>query len=97
MLTHLCPAAKLTLPLHGVGCFSFGGGAYWGAQSQRDVDEVVATAIDLGVNLFDTAETYNGGASESSLGEALRGRRDAALICTKIQPDHCYRDEVRRH
>lgn len=81
----------------GVGCFSFGGGTYWGAQSQRDVDDVVARAIELGVNFFDTAETYNDGASELALGEALRGRRDDALICTKIQPDHCYRDEARRH
>jgi myo-inositol catabolism protein IolS len=97
METRRCPSAGLTLPVLGVGCFSFGGGSYWGDQSQRDVDEVVAAAIDLGVNLFDTAEAYNGGASEAALGKALRGRRDAALICTKIQSDHCYRDEVRRY
>ena len=97
MQTRSCKTSGMTLPILGVGCFSFGGGAYWGAQSQRDVDEVVAGAIDLGVNFFDTAETYNAGASELALGEALRGRRDAALICTKIQPDHCYRDEVRLH
>ncbi len=97
MQTRACPASDLALPILGVGCFSFGGGAYWGEQSQRDVDAVVATALDLGVNFFDTAETYNDGASESALGEALRGRRDAALVCTKIQPDHCYREEVRRH
>jgi aryl-alcohol dehydrogenase-like predicted oxidoreductase len=97
MQKRACPASGLKLPLLGVGCFSFGGGSYWGEQSQRDVDEVVAAALDLGVNFFDTAETYNNGASETSLGEALRGRRDAAIVCTKIQPDHCYRDEIRRH
>lgn len=97
MQNRTCPASGLSLPLLGVGCFSFGGGSYWGEQSQRDVDEVVAAALDLGVNFFDTAETYNQGASETSLGEALRGRRDAAIVCTKIQPDHCYPGEIRRH
>ncbi len=95
--TRACGAAALTLPVLGVGCFSFGGGTYWGGQSQRDVNEVVAHALDLGVNFFDTAETYNGGASERALGVALHGRRDAAIIGTKIQPDHCYPGEVRRH
>ena len=92
-----CGTAALKLPVLGVGCFSFGGGAYWGDQSQRDVDEVIARALDLGVNFFDTAESYNSGASELALGAALKGRRDAAIICTKIQPDHCYRADVRRH
>ncbi|MEO7414883.1 MAG: aldo/keto reductase [Opitutaceae bacterium] len=97
MQTRTCPGSGLSLPILGVGCFSFGGGTYWGEQSQRDVDDVVAAALDLGVNFFDTAETYNNGASESALGDALRGRRDAAIVCTKIQPDRCYREEVRRH
>jgi myo-inositol catabolism protein IolS len=97
MQIRTCGVAGLRLPVLGVGCFAFGGGAYWGEQSQRDVDEVVARALELGVNFFDTAESYNGGASEAALGQALRGRRDSALICTKIQPDHAYRDEVRRH
>ena len=96
MQTRKCPASGLSLPILGVGCFSFGGGSYWGEQSQRDVDEVVASAVDLGVNFFDTAETYNNGASETALGEALRGRRDAAVVCSKIQPDHCYPGEIRR-
>ena len=90
-----CGAADLTLPVLGVGCFSFGGGSYWGEQSQRDVDEVVACALGLGVNFFDTAESYNGGASELALGQALRGRRDGAILCSKLQPDYAYRDEVR--
>ncbi len=97
MQTRQCGSTALILPVLGVGCFSFGGGTYWGEQSQRDVDAVVARALDLGVNFFDTAETYNGGASEVALGHALRGRRDAAIVCTKIQPDHAYRADVRRH
>ncbi|KAA6299953.1 MAG: General stress protein 69 [Candidatus Ordinivivax streblomastigis] len=78
-----------------IGCWSFGGGDYWGEQSQKDVDSVVNTALDLGVNTFDTAEMYNNGASEISLGKALKGRRDEAIVISKTGPDNAGR--VREH
>jgi len=58
-----------------------------GSQDQRDADEVVARALDLGINYFDTAEGYNDGRSEESLGRALRGRRAEAVIGTKWPPE----------
>jgi len=69
-----------------VGCWSFGGdaGSYWGAQSQQAVNDLVAEALSAGINFFDTAFGYNAGKSEQSLGIALRGRRQEALICNKI-------------
>lgn len=72
-----------------VGCWTFGGGEYWGEQSPKDVDAVVQAALDLGVNFFDTAEVYNEGRSEEALGNALKGRRHEAVILTKqfIHPD----------
>jgi aryl-alcohol dehydrogenase-like predicted oxidoreductase len=77
------------LPILGMGCWAYGGGEYWGAQSQKDVDAVVRSAIEQGANFFDTAEAYNKGASESSLGMALRGLpRDKILIGTKISPSN---------
>jgi len=85
----------LMLPDIGVGCFSFGGGAYWGEQSPKDVDEVVGRALELGLDLFDTAETYNDGASEAALGQALAGRRNSAQIASKGQPDFAYRGTLR--
>ena len=78
-----------------VGCWAFGGGEYWGAQSQQDVDTVVHAALDNGVNTFDTAEVYNAGESERSLGLALKGRRDRAVIISKIAPSNCH--NVRQH
>jgi aryl-alcohol dehydrogenase-like predicted oxidoreductase len=78
-----------------VGCWPFGGGEYWGEQSQKDVDNVVHAALDLGVNAFDTAEMYNGGESERSLGIALKGRRDKAVVISKISPSNC--GNVRKH
>ena len=46
---------------------------------------VVDAAIDHGINLFDTADSY--GASEERLGEILQGRRDSVLIATKFGSD----------
>jgi aryl-alcohol dehydrogenase-like predicted oxidoreductase len=78
-----------------IGCWPFGGGEYWGEQSQKDVDSVVHAALDLGVNTFDTAEMYNDGESERSLGVALKGRRDEAVVISKIGPSNCR--QVRKH
>ncbi len=78
-----------------VGCWPFGDGEYWGAQSQKEVDKVVQSALDKGVNTFDTAEIYNGGNSESSLGKALKGRRDEAVVISKISPSNGR--NVRKH
>ena len=58
-----------------------------------DAIDLVHAALDLGVNLFDTADIYEGydrylgspgGVAEAILGEALRGRRDRAYITTKV-------------
>lgn len=90
VLRRQCGRSGLSLPIIGIGAWSFGGGEYWGAQSQSDADAVVRGALDYGCNFFDTAEAYNQGASESSLGLALRGiPREKVLICTKISPSNC--------
>ena len=81
----------------GMGCWSYGGGEYWGEQSQRDVDYIVSMALDLGINLFDTAEMYNAGASEESLGKALKGKRSRAVICSKVSPSNAYANTLERH
>jgi aryl-alcohol dehydrogenase-like predicted oxidoreductase len=86
--TRPCGTSGLRLPAVGLGCWAFGGGEYWGAQSQEDVDAVVHAALDLGITYFDSAEAYNGGASETSLGRALAGRRDRAVIGTKVNPSN---------
>jgi aryl-alcohol dehydrogenase-like predicted oxidoreductase len=45
---------------------------------------LVHRALDLGVAFFDTADSYGDGSSEAVLGLALRGRRDAAVLATKV-------------
>lgn len=47
-------------------------------------DELVGRALEAGINLFDTADAYAGGESETLLGRALKGRRDEVIIATKV-------------
>lgn len=93
-----CGSEGLVLSAIGLGCWSFGGGDYWGAQDQKDVDAVVRAAVDAGLNYFDTAEAYNDGRSEESLGLALRGLpRERVVIGSKVSPPHCYPGVLERH
>jgi aryl-alcohol dehydrogenase-like predicted oxidoreductase len=64
------------------------GGASWGERSPDD--EVIAAmraAIDSGQTWIDTAEVYGKGRSEELVGRAIAGRRDDALLFTKVAPD----------
>jgi len=93
-----CGSSDLRLSALGVGCWSFGGGEYWGDQDQQDADRVVRRACELGINYFDTAEMYNEGRSEISLGLALQGiPRDKIVIGTKISPENAGPEVLPRH
>jgi len=46
--------------------------------------DTVRHALDRGINYFDTADSYRGGDSESTIGEALRGKRDRVYIASKM-------------
>lgn len=51
---------------------------------QKLATEMVAKAIDHGVNFFDSADGYSQGDAETALGVALEGRREDMVICTKF-------------
>ena len=93
-----CGESGIEISPMGIGCWSYGGGDYWGPQAQSDVTAVVNAALDAGINFFDTAEGYNNGWSEEELAVALKGRRHEAVIGTKVsRPDPatiCERCEV---
>lgn len=83
-----CGHSGIEISPMGIGCWSYGGGDYWGPQAQSDVTAVANAALDAGINFFDTAEGYNSGRSEEALAVALKGRRPEAVIGTKIStPD----------
>jgi aryl-alcohol dehydrogenase-like predicted oxidoreductase len=63
----------------GLGCNAFGD-----AVDAETAATVVHAALDAGVTLFDTADSYGGTQSEELLGRALDGLRDRALIATKF-------------
>ncbi len=70
----------LRVSVLGLGCNNFGGRL--GDQGAR---AVVDAAIDAGVTLFDTSDTYGGGGgSERALGEILGKRRDQVVLATKF-------------
>ncbi len=47
-------------------------------------EEVIAKALDMGINFFDTAHSYKTGRNEWEVGRVLKGKRDKAYICTKM-------------
>ena len=66
----------------GFGCWEMGGD--YGAIDEAEVTAAVHRAIDLGINCFDTAETYGMGKSEEALAKALGHRRKDVIIVTKF-------------
>jgi aryl-alcohol dehydrogenase-like predicted oxidoreductase len=80
-------ASGFKVPVLSFGTGTFGGkGEFFGAWGNTDVDEarrLIDICLDAGVTLFDSADIYSGGAAESVLGAAIKGRRDQVLISTK--------------
>jgi myo-inositol catabolism protein IolS len=66
----------------GFGCWEIGGG--YGGIEEQEFAAAIGRALDLGINIFDTAEGYGMGASEEALGRALGGRRDEAIVVSKF-------------
>jgi aryl-alcohol dehydrogenase-like predicted oxidoreductase len=78
----------LKVPVLSFGAGTFGGQgplfSAWGDTDVAQARRLIDICLEAGVTLFDSADVYSNGASEAILGEALQGRRDAALISTKI-------------
>ena len=68
-----------------LGTMTFGGGQTIGGLDQAEASTLVASALDAGINFFDTADTYSGGESETQLGEALGNRRKDVIVATKVR------------
>lgn len=74
-----------------LGTMTFGGKGYWeaiGQQQQEEVNELLKTAVDAGINFIDTANAYSFGQSEELLGQGIRQNghaRNELFIATKVR------------
>jgi len=70
----------------GLGCMSYGVEARAWRLNEEDSRPFIRNALELGVNLFDTADMYGGGESELMLGRAIGdfARREEVVIATKV-------------
>ncbi|MSP61118.1 MAG: aldo/keto reductase [Myxococcales bacterium] len=69
----------------GFGAWAIGGGM-WGAADDATSIAALERAIDLGVNLIDTALVYGEGRSERLIGEVVRRRPEKIVVCSKVPP-----------
>jgi uncharacterized protein len=67
-----------------VSCLGVGGYHLGSIQEEKDSTELVARALDAGINFFDNCWEYHDGVSEERLGAALKGKRDKAFVMTKV-------------
>ncbi|MFB7138688.1 aldo/keto reductase [Gottfriedia sp. NPDC056225] len=67
----------------GLGLMGMSPGIY-GTINDDESIKTIHRAMDLGVTLFDSADTYGNGHNEELLGKALVGRRDKAIVATKF-------------
>ncbi|WP_353434329.1 aldo/keto reductase [Sphingomonas faeni] len=80
-------SSGLRVPALSFGTATFGGSGplfgAWGHSDETEARRMVDICLDAGVTLFDTADVYSNGASETVLGAAIKGRRDQVLVSTK--------------
>jgi len=67
-----------------VSALGIGGYHLGSANSEAEATQIVNEALDAGVNFFDNAWEYHQGLSEERLGHALKGKRDRAVVMTKV-------------
>jgi aryl-alcohol dehydrogenase-like predicted oxidoreductase len=77
----------LKVPVFTFGTGTFGGKGElfeaWGSSDVAEATRLIDVCLEAGLNMFDSADVYSGGAAEEILGAAIAGRRDQVLISTK--------------
>ncbi|MFP4417775.1 MAG: aldo/keto reductase [Chitinispirillaceae bacterium] len=75
----------------GLGTWQFGGD--WGEMAEETAHEILGSALDNGINFFDTADVYGGGRSESLIGDFLSPKDDRVYVATKLGRLEGYPDD----
>jgi len=79
-------ASGFKVPVLSLGTATFGGeGAFkgFGESDAAEATRLVDICLDAGLTMFDSADAYSAGMAEEIPGQAIRGRRDKAIISTK--------------
>ncbi len=82
MKQRILGAGGMSVSAIGLGCMSMNFG-YGRPSPEKDMIELIHKAVDMGVTLFDTAESYGPYINEELVGKALDGLRDRVRIATK--------------
>jgi aryl-alcohol dehydrogenase-like predicted oxidoreductase len=81
-------ASGFKVPALSFGAGTFGGKgplfSAWGRTDAAEARRLVDICLEAGVNLFDTADVYSDGQSETILGAAIAGRRSKVILSTKL-------------
>ena len=83
--------------VYALGTMPLGGGSGWGQESEQEGIDTVHAAIDLGITILDTAESYNDGRSEEIVGKGLVGRRDKVILASKVSNRNVAPADLRAH
>ncbi|MFB5676868.1 aldo/keto reductase [Paenibacillus terreus] len=83
MKTQKLGHSELVVSSIGLGAMGMSPGIY-GTINDEESIQTIHRALDLGVTLLDTADTYGNGHNEELLGKALKGRREQAIVATKF-------------
>lgn len=89
------PNTDVTVSTVGFGLWTTSTG-WWGDTSDNDAIALMHEAHDLGITLFDAADTYGNGRSEEQLGTAFAARRDSVVYATKFGYDFYNNADARR-
>src|SRR6201993_4938569 len=87
--------SDLTVSEVGFGLWTISTG-WWGNFTEGEAIALMHKAFDLGVTLFDAADTYGNGLSEELIAEAFPTQRDEIVIATKVGYDFVHHGNERR-
>jgi aryl-alcohol dehydrogenase-like predicted oxidoreductase len=67
-----------------VSAIGLGGNTFGNGADEAQTARIIHRALDIGINFIDTADTYSRGVSEQFVGKAIAGRRQQAIVATKV-------------
>jgi aryl-alcohol dehydrogenase-like predicted oxidoreductase len=89
------PGTDLTVSEVGFGVWTLAAG-WWGQFTDEEAISLLHRAYDLGITLFDSADTYGNGRADELVGRAFADRRERVVFATKVGYDFYNHPDARR-